>query len=283
MLHAQHGLDQAGNSGRFQGVADVGFDAGDRGFVCPGHFGAKHFAQRFQLGGVAQLGGGGMAFEILQAGHVDARAIGPLHGLDLAFFARRPQAFAAAVGRHAQPAHHRLNRIAVGQGPLQRFHHHGHIAFGHDQPVGVGIERPRSEVALIAWATENKTSVWAVQSEAPPAMAMSTRPCCSARAPISMACSDEAQAEFRASQGPVRPKALATVPATMLQYKSRPSAGISPTSANILAWHCCDESLPLLGSERLQLLDAVEQCQRLVQERGVSQIAQDGCCRPRDR
>ena len=47
--------------------------------------------------------------------HVEAVAIGALHGLDLAFLARRPQALAAAVGGHAQAPDDGLNRIAIGQ------------------------------------------------------------------------------------------------------------------------------------------------------------------------
>ncbi len=67
-----------------------------------------------------------------------------MHGLDLAFFARRPQALAASVRGHAQPANYRLNRIAVGQRPLQRFHDQADVALGHDQAVGIGVERART-------------------------------------------------------------------------------------------------------------------------------------------
>ena len=85
MLHAENGFDQAGDASRFERMADVGFDAGDGNPLARRHFGAEHFAERLQLGGIAQLGGRGMAFQVLQARHVDARAVGPLHRFDLPF------------------------------------------------------------------------------------------------------------------------------------------------------------------------------------------------------
>ena len=97
-------------------------------------------------------------------------------------------------------------------------------------------------VSLIDWACENSTSESLLQSEAPPTMAMSIRPNCKAGRPACIACSDEAQAELIAMNGPVRPNAFEIVPATMLVATSGESAarcGIWPrtvsTSSRMIA------------------------------------------------
>ena len=53
---------------------------------------------------------------------------------------RRPQALASAVGRNAQAANDGPDAVAVGQGPLEGLHDHGHVTFAADQPVGIGVE-----------------------------------------------------------------------------------------------------------------------------------------------
>jgi CheY-like chemotaxis protein len=93
----------------------------------------------------------------------------------------------------------------------------------------------REAVALIDWAAAKRTSVSLLQSEAPPATAISTRPNCRARAANSIAWSDEAQAEFKARYGPVSPKALETVPAIMLADTSGESAACRGRGRRIVA------------------------------------------------
>ena len=92
----------------------------------------------------------------------------------------------------------------------------------------------RESVVLRVCAAENRTSESDLQSDAPPTITISARPNCKARAPSSMACSDDAQAEFSASHEPDRPNALAIVPETMLQYRSRTSVGSLPNRARTL-------------------------------------------------
>ena len=144
VLQAQHGLDEARHAGRFQRVADVCLDAGDRYFLARRKLGAQDLAQGIQLRGIAQGRRSRVRLDVLQRGHVEPIPIGPLHGLDLAFLARRPEALAAAIGRDSQTEHERLNRIAVGQGSRQRLEHQRHVTFAADQSVGAGVERPRA-------------------------------------------------------------------------------------------------------------------------------------------
>ena len=123
VLHAQHRLDQARDAGRFQRVADVGLDAGDRNLLAGRKFRARISPSAFSSVASPRLVEVACASMYCKRGHVEAVAIGALHGLDLAFLARGPQAFAAAVGRHAHAQHDGLNRVAVGQCPRQGLEH----------------------------------------------------------------------------------------------------------------------------------------------------------------
>ncbi len=147
MLQAQHVLDDARHAGGLQRMADVGFDAGNGNLLAGRETLAQHLDQGVQLRGIAQIGAGGMRFDVLQRAHFHAVAIGPFHGLDLTFAARSPEAFSASVRRHACAADDGLNPVAVGQGARQCFEHQADIAFGADQPVGIGVEGPRAGFA----------------------------------------------------------------------------------------------------------------------------------------
>ena len=113
-----------------------------------------------------------------------------------------------------------------------------------------------------------------LQSEAPPTIAISMRPDCIARAATSIACNDEAQAELIARNGPVRPKALEIVPATMLAGNVRrvgTCGGAAcreprPTS-------CVDHGLLLIGRQGSEVIDLGEELGRLFDARGVGVFA----------
>ncbi len=85
-----------------------------------------------------------MAFHVLQFRRIDLRTVGPVDGENLAFLARRPQAFAAAIRRNPHAANHRMNLVLVGERLRQRLQHDGRVTVGADQAVGIGVKRPRT-------------------------------------------------------------------------------------------------------------------------------------------
>ncbi len=159
VLHAEHGLDHPGNSGRFQGMTNVGLDAGDGNLAAGRDLVGQQFDQRVQLRRIAQLGGRGMRLDVLQFGHFDARPVGPLHGLDLPFLARCPEALSFTIRGNAQAADDRLNRIAIREGPLERFHHQGHVSLAGNQAIRIGIEGTRTGGAHCAGRREEDQRV----------------------------------------------------------------------------------------------------------------------------
>ena len=124
----------------------------------------------------------------------------------------------------------------------------------------------------MARACENRTSESDLQSEAPPTIAMSTCPSCSARAPSNMACSDDAQAELMARNGPVRPKALLIVPATRLADTSGESAAQRQSGADPLD-QFADDLVLLVRRQALEIGDLAQELERLLHARGIGVIA----------
>jgi len=147
LLHGEHGLGHAGQAGGLQRVAEVGLDAPHRDLATGRDLTFEHGRQGLGLGGVAHLRRGGMGLDVLQPVDSHLRAVGAANGLDLALLARRPEALAAPVGRDPHARDHRANAVLVGQRAIQRLEDHGHVALGHDQPVGLRVEGPRSGIA----------------------------------------------------------------------------------------------------------------------------------------
>ena len=82
-----------------------------------------------------------MGFDKLQPADVDIIAVGAANGLDLAFLARCPEAFAVAVGRDTDTADQRVDLVAVSEGSVERFDDQRHVTFAVDKSVGVSVKR----------------------------------------------------------------------------------------------------------------------------------------------
>ena len=74
------------------------------------------------------------------------------------------------------------------------------------------------------------------------------RPSCNARTPNSTACSDDAQAELTAMNGPFSPKALEIVPATMLMATSGESSAPLGDSARTVSHHFANDRFLVVPS-----------------------------------
>ena len=147
MLHGEHDLDEAGDAGSLQRVADVGLHAADGNLASPGQVLRHQTRQCTELRGVAHLGARGMCLDVFESADVSGVWIRPFHGQHLALLPRRPQALSLAVTGHTQAADHGPDPIPVCQGTGQGLDHDRHVAFGGDQAVGVGAERTGPGIA----------------------------------------------------------------------------------------------------------------------------------------
>ncbi len=136
--HRQGRLDEAGDTGGGQGVADVTLDRADRRGP-PGR--AVGAGQRIHLDRVAEAGAGAMRLD--QADRRRVQAVPRHHPADqrgLRRPARRGDAAGAAVLVDPGALEHRDHRITVGQGAVEALeHHHPHALAGHEA-VGAGVE-----------------------------------------------------------------------------------------------------------------------------------------------
>src|SRR5262245_42566901 len=119
MLHAQDRLDQSGDPRRFERVSDVRLDAGNRSFFPGRKFVGPGYPEGVDFGRTGETRRRGMGLDILERTHLLAISIGTLHGLDLAFLPRRPQAFASTIRTAAESGNDRLNSVTIGQGARQ--------------------------------------------------------------------------------------------------------------------------------------------------------------------
>ena len=213
---------------------------------------AEGFGQGLQLGGIADLGRGGMGFEVLQPRACQCRARRPVGWPAPALLARRPKAFAAAVGRHADAADHGLDFVSVGQGPGNGLDDHRHVAFGENQAVGVGVEGTRTTRAERLGVRKQDQRVGLAIRCAADDRPCRSRPCCKLAAAMAKACSDDAQAASTTRKGPVKPKPreinLAAASDDSSNLPLAPDAGDSRRTAAIISR--ISSSRSAAGSER---------------------------------
>ena len=147
VLHGEHNLDEAGDTGRLQRVADVRLHAADGNLAALGQMLRHQPRKGAEFRGVAHLGARGMSLDIFEPADISGVGIGPLHGQHLPLLPRSPQALALAVAGHAQAADHGPDAVAVGHCARESLDHDRHVAFRRDQAVSVGAERARTHVA----------------------------------------------------------------------------------------------------------------------------------------
>ncbi len=103
---------------------------------------AEDFGQGGDFGGIADLRGGGVHFDVLQVFDFELIVIGPADGFDLAFLPRCPKALALPVGGNPDPANDGLNFVARCERGFQGFEAQNDVTIRSHEAVGVGIEGP---------------------------------------------------------------------------------------------------------------------------------------------
>ena len=118
----QHRLQQPGHAARRLQVADVGFDRSDG--QRPGPAGAQRLPQRRGLDRVAGRGARAVRLHVVQVLRINAEAA--IHLVQQRRLRRRVgqgEPVGPPVRIHAGPAHHGMDRVAVGQRRPQRLQH----------------------------------------------------------------------------------------------------------------------------------------------------------------
>ena len=141
VLHAQGGLDQAGDAGGGFAVAQVGLDRTHPAGLLVGSALAQHRAQGPQLDRVALAGAGAVGLDVLGGRRIDARPLkGGPHAGHLGPQVGRHHAVGAAVGVDRRAVDQRHDRIAVGLGGRQGLEQHRPGALAAHVAVGGRIE-----------------------------------------------------------------------------------------------------------------------------------------------
>ena len=141
LAHGQQHLGQRGGAGGGQQVADVGLDrTDDAGWPAWPQI-APQLAQAGNLGGVADLRAGGVAFDQVHVPRLPAGpGVGGPHRPQLPFGKRRQQAAAHIVGQ-ADAADYAVDPVAVGNSVFGAFEQKDAGPFSDHQAVSGGVER----------------------------------------------------------------------------------------------------------------------------------------------
>ena len=143
VLDRQHDLDEAGDAGGLERVADVRLHGADGKLAGGRDVSCHHPRERRKFGRVAHLRARRVRLDVLETAEVVRVGIGPLHGSDLPLLPRSPEALALAVAGYAEAPNHRPDTVAVGHGTRERLEDDRHVAFGRDESVGGLAERAR--------------------------------------------------------------------------------------------------------------------------------------------
>ncbi len=155
VLQGQENLEQAGRTGRGEGVADVRLDRSDRALAFLPAGLAPQRLEAFGFDGITHSRAGGMALDQIDIAAAPAGLlVGHPHGPKLTLGAGREQITVNIVGQ-PDPRDNRVNMISISQGIFEALEHEHARPFADHEPIGSLVQRSSLAARREARSCEN--------------------------------------------------------------------------------------------------------------------------------